>query len=243
MATIGFGRIVRTLLRKKVEKLLNSEIEVHSRNTKSHYIVYRLPYEYTNLMVIHPTGINDTAEIYLNEEFIEEEHKNIIINEFSKLLEKHGFDLLINCLYKEQEQFIGTSEYSNAVMELIRELGPLRISSSKIYLKESHHPYNILPVVENKLLRIYNGYNHDKSMHTVTQTREWISQIKGIDSFINESMEQIKQEYSDLDFQLRVDVVGSHSYRARLDDKYVRSDKSIEHLFGLIRKRLDKIAG
>lgn len=244
MSEAGFAQIIRTLLRKKVEKLISEEIVVWSENQRSHHVSYRLPFSNENLLGIHPRWNPYTIDVFINEEQLDPDIGELIIEEFSNLLHNNGFNSLIVSRGSNITFFKGTNDGSKLVADILMQFGPVE-TFDKITLQNTHHEFQIVPNLTEFTVDI-KDFTEGRiiPLKTPQQAEAWIRQIVENDEYIEEKMNNVKAELYDKGtfFWVKVGLrpFNRHSFTARLGDKYIRSEKSVDHLFRLIHRRVNK---
>lgn len=247
MAEVGFGRLVRSLLKKKIEHHLSEDIEVFSTNLKSHQISFSFPYLSENIIYISPKFNGHTVEVYFNEKFIASVVAEKIIFDFVLLLKKYGFDALLMVeSINSDTYFIGVDPDNEAIAVILNALRPFWTNDNFFSIKDTNHRAYISSDFdfENRRVKILLG-SAELYVNNIDEATEWIEKIRKMDLYINQKIDEIKIEYMCKEFTLNIEVTSDSyrttSYKARLNENKLSSVKGIEHLFDSVRSKIKDI--
>ncbi|MGV2886136.1 hypothetical protein [Paenibacillus taichungensis] len=247
MAEIGFARLVRSFLRKKIEHHLDEDIEVYSENIRSHQISFSFPYLRENIIFISPKFNGYTVEVYYNEKYITKEVAEKITNDFVFLLNKHGFDALLMVeSHKSDTYFIGVDPDSKAIADILNALSPFWTTDRLFSIKDTNHRAYISSDFDFKQRRVKILLGSSEMyLNNIEQAAEWITKIRQMDLYINQQIDEIKKRYTSKEFTLNVEVTSDSfrttSYKARLNEKKLSSVKGIDRLFDSVRSKINDL--
>lgn len=110
-----------------------------------------------------------------------------------------------------------------------------------IKLNSTYHDFLFVPDIKNICVKATTlAGNNIQTFKSTSQAKEWLSDVYKMDKYIKDFLEELKLEHQNPKLVLSVSLEPfNHTrYRAKLEKKHIKSEKSIDHLFQLIQKRL-----